>query len=476
MLPMSVLLGKLALTVLQNFEEETIVKRKSWIWMTVLAGALIWLGGSSAMAAADTKLDVRTEAQVAGSLGLLLGDGQGLTDEYLQKKTVRMQAAIMMLRVSGLEKAALAYTGKDNFADSALVSESEQAILAYIKANPKLGWTGTDGGKFDPLAEITPQQFYKVLLEALGYKAGADFSYADTLAFAKSKGLFRAAASETLRNQDIATASIEALGVSLNGQSATLGQTLAKLGVIPENALSALSANRLNIAVNEKVGSYLVDGEGRTLYYFTKDAADLNACQKGCLQAWPIYDSEQLLIPSSLNASDFGRFERSDGTTQLTYKGWPVYYFAKDPNPGDVNGEDFNHVWYVFRTSNYAVTIGTSAALGNYLADAEGRTLYYFDKDTKGTSACAGPCIELWPAFYAESIVAPTGFDAADFGTITRADGSLQTTYKGFPLYYYTPDEKRGDMKGQAFKDVWYVIEPGKFDGTKAQKAADGAK
>ncbi len=97
--------------------------------------------------------------------------------------------------------------------------------------------------------------------------------------------------------------------------------------------------------------------------------------------------------------------------------------------------------------------------VGKYLADAEGMTLYYFKKDEEGVSNCKGECLEKWPAFYDENLTTPEGFDKSDFGTITREDtGEKQTTYKGYPLYYFFKDEAKGDVKGQGAKEVWYIV------------------
>ena len=104
--------------------------------------------------------------------------------------------------------------------------------------------------------------------------------------------------------------------------------------------------------------------------------------------------------------------------------------------------------------------IGTSATLGSYLTDGKGMTLYYFKKDAQDKNSCAGPCIEKWPVYYAEQIVAPAGSDAKDFGSLVRADGKKQSTFKGWPLYYFSGDKAPGDTNGQGFKDVWYVINP----------------
>jgi predicted lipoprotein with Yx(FWY)xxD motif len=204
-----------------------------------------------------------------------------------------------------------------------------------------------------------------------------------------------------------------------------------------------------------------------TLYYFTKDAADVNSCVGGCLTAWPIYYAEKLIVPAGLNAADFGSFTRADGKMQSTYKGWPLYYYVKDKEAGQTLGDGVGKVWYVIQSPS-TLAIGTSATLGNYLTDAKGMTLYYFDKDTKGVSNCIGPCLVNWPAFYAENISVPAGLTAADFGTIVRADGKEQTTYKGFPLYYWIKDVKRGDTLGQDVNKVWFVVDPVKFTGTTA--------
>jgi len=93
-----------------------------------------------------------------------------------------------------------------------------------------------------------------------------------------------------------------------------------------------------------------------------------------------------------------------------------------------------------------------------------GLTLYYFTKDSSGQSACTGNCLKNWPAFTADSFSVPSELNASDFGTITRDDGTMQVTYKGYPLYYFVRDHKRGEMAGQAVGKVWYVIDPEKFN------------
>jgi predicted lipoprotein with Yx(FWY)xxD motif len=140
-----------------------------------------------------------------------------------------------------------------------------------------------------------------------------------------------------------------------------------------------------------------------------------------------------------------------------------LYYWAKDKKAGDMTGEGVGKVWYVLKSPWYSVTISTSTTLGNYLVDENGMTLYWFTKDSVGTSVCTGDCIAGWPVFSASSIVVPSALNVKDFGTIKRADGTSQTTYKGYPLYYWVNDKKRGDTTGQDVEKVWYVIDPEKF-------------
>jgi len=91
---------------------------------------------------------------------------------------------------------------------------------------------------------------------------------------------------------------------------------------------------------------------------------------------------------------------------------------------------------------------------GGVLVNTSGMTLYTFDKDTAGKSACNGPCATAWPPALAEADAKPAG----DMSVITRDDGSKQWAYKGKPLYTYSKDQKAGETTGDNFKDVWHVI------------------
>ena len=106
------------------------------------------------------------------------------------------------------------------------------------------------------------------------------------------------------------------------------------------------------------------------------------------------------------------------------------------------------------------VKVAEKADIGLYLTDGNGMTLYTYADDTTGVSNCEGKCLANWPVFYVDPTAAVEGLEAIDLGTITRADGTKQTTYLGMPLYYFIKDKNPGDTNGQGLKDVWYVVTP----------------
>ncbi|GAB3641787.1 hypothetical protein [Spirosoma arcticum] len=98
-----------------------------------------------------------------------------------------------------------------------------------------------------------------------------------------------------------------------------------------------------------------------------------------------------------------------------------------------------------------------TTSLGRVLTGDGGRTLYIFAADVAGTANCNGACADNWPAYYKETFTLGFGLNAADFTTVTRADGTKQTAYKGWPLYYFKNDAKAGDVTGENVGDVWRV-------------------
>ncbi len=103
-----------------------------------------------------------------------------------------------------------------------------------------------------------------------------------------------------------------------------------------------------------------------------------------------------------------------------------------------------------------SVTSTMKGAKGSYLTDAKNMTLYTFDKDKSGVSNCTGSCAKMWPAF--TGAAGATTNLPANIATMKRADGSMQYTWKGMPLYFYSGDKKAGDTNGDGFGGVWHIV------------------
>ena len=100
----------------------------------------------------------------------------------------------------------------------------------------------------------------------------------------------------------------------------------------------------------DDLGTYLVDAEGMTLYYFTRDVTPgQSVCFGGCLEAWPplLIGEGEAFAPGAGVSGTLGAVERDDGTMHVTYRGRPLYYWQGDTAPGETNGEGVGGVWYV---------------------------------------------------------------------------------------------------------------------------------
>src|SRR5206468_2360320 len=106
------------------------------------------------------------------------------------------------------------------------------------------------------------------------------------------------------------------------------------------------------------------------------------------------------------------------------------------------------------RASKGALVALGKTALGNVLVDARGRTLYLFEMDKRGRSACYGACATYWPPLLSPAKPRPArGVSASLLGLTKRANGKRQVTYAGHPLYTFIGDKKAGQTSGEGLKD-----------------------
>jgi predicted lipoprotein with Yx(FWY)xxD motif len=129
-------------------------------------------------------------------------------------------------------------------------------------------------------------------------------------------------------------------------------------------------------------------------------------------------------------------------------------------------------------TATGSGTLGTnSSAVSDFtvLTDSKGMTVYMFEKDQNGKSACYGPCAQEWPPVMANGKPTASGaIQASLLGTTKRKDGGEQVTYKGMPLYTFVEDTAPGQANGNGldfFGGEWYALQT---NGQSAEAGSSG--
>ncbi|MGK2852101.1 MAG: COG4315 family predicted lipoprotein [Candidatus Limnocylindrales bacterium] len=112
---------------------------------------------------------------------------------------------------------------------------------------------------------------------------------------------------------------------------------------------SAPAAEATTIALaDSSLGSIIVDADGKTLYAFTNDVDGTSTCYDDCATAWPpLIAGADVSLGDGLDATKLSTVDRTDGTKQVKYGDWPLYYFAADAAAGDTNGQGVGTKWFV---------------------------------------------------------------------------------------------------------------------------------
>jgi predicted lipoprotein with Yx(FWY)xxD motif len=123
-----------------------------------------------------------------------------------------------------------------------------------------------------------------------------------------------------------------------------------------------------------------VDGDGKTVYFYTRDnaGATKSACTGGCATLWPAVTSDTAPKLQGVTGK-IGSITTADGKQQVTINGMPIYYYAKDTAPGQVNGQGVAGVWYV-------VAPDGSMIQGALAASTSGSSSSPSSSDSSGTS------------------------------------------------------------------------------------------
>lgn len=237
--------------------------------------------------------------------------------------------------------------------------------------------------------------------------------------------------------------------------------------IIGSSVLAQAVTPQVQVRYDAVLGHYLTGPNGMTLYIFTNDSTDTSNCYDQCATNWPplLVEAEAVNVAPLNIPGTFGLTERTDGTKQATYNGWPLYYWANDLAVGDTTGQGVGNVWYVANL-NPVIQVLNHPEHGDILVGPTGMTLYLFTRDEEAKTNCYEGCAFRWPplmgGFEPMAGVMPMAAEGVSgkLDVIVRDDGGHQVSYNGQPLYYWINDRVPGDASGQNVGEVWFVLNP----------------
>lgn len=163
------------------------------------------------------------------------------------------------------------------------------------------------------------------------------------------------------------SASVSSTTTSSTTPVVTTTSTTSTSTSMSTSTSSATSSMALSIEIqnSSSLGSYLSNGTGWTLYVFTKDTpySGNSSCYNTCATFWQAFlgNGSSLVLPTGMNASAFGTITRTGGALQVTFDGWPLYYYSGDNAAGQTNGQGKQGTWFVASYPKITVTTNTSS-------------------------------------------------------------------------------------------------------------------
>ena len=201
---------------------------------------------------------------------------------------------------------------------------------------------------------------------------------------------------------------------------------------------------------NDALGPFLTGSDGMTLYIFTKDEIGITHCYDQCAVNWPplMWEDGQSLSAGEGVTGELATTERDDGGMQVTYNGWPLYYWVKDAAPQDATGHGVGAVWAVATPdiSAYTIVPGDSQVtyeVGETLLNQDNR----FNVAVGVTDQIEGK-VFLDPNFPLAAWIAPIQIDISQFTSDSeRRDNKIRTDFlqsAQYPIATFTPSQIGG--------------------------------
>jgi predicted lipoprotein with Yx(FWY)xxD motif len=224
--------------------------------------------------------------------------------------------------------------------------------------SPKAG--ATVSGSVDVMGYANAADFWKWQLDLL---PGGSADAAIFLAVGETPGDFSYTLDTTSYPNGEHALRLRVVTTDSNYQEFINKFTIANGAAKPAAAVTtATKPASVMVTQNALLGSFLADDQGRSLYLFTKDTPDTSNCYDQCEQAWPpLFTLGAAKAGEGVDAALLGTTTRKDGSVQVTYNSWPLYYFVKDQKPGDVTGQNVGGVWFVISPEGAKIEKSTAA-------------------------------------------------------------------------------------------------------------------
>ena len=155
---------------------------------------------------------------------------------------------------------------------------------------------------------------------------------------------------------------ISALVLAACGGSSSGGSSSSSTTSTSAAQAATSSAVPVITSKSSSLGTFLVDAKGRTLYLFEADKGPMSACAGACASVWPpLKTTGKPSAGAGVTASKLGTTKRSDGATEVTYNGHPLYTYAGDSAPGQTSGQgldDYGAEWYALSAGGSKIDNG----------------------------------------------------------------------------------------------------------------------
>ena len=168
----------------------------------------------------------------------------------------------------------------------------------------------------------------------------------------------------------LAVVAIAGCGSSGSSSTGSASAGMPAAGTPVSNTTSSSGAT-VDVANNPQLGKILVDSKGLTLYMFQKDTGGQSMCAGTCASIWPPLTASGKPTGSGVDSGMLGTIKRSDGSSQVTYAGHPLYTYTADSSPGQTAGnglDDFGAVWNAVLPSGAKAPAGGSSDGGSSAA------------------------------------------------------------------------------------------------------------